>query len=788
MKRLIKLMAIALCMMLVLSTALASVFALSMNGVSLAADKDTEKATDQADTKAPLFKDESVYVIANADGSIQKIIVSDWIRNNAKADTIVDTANLDHIENVKGDETFTLNADGMRVWETKGKDLYLKGEGKEPLPVEMKLSYFLDGKLTDPEDLIGKSGEITIRFDYTNNQYEVVEIDGKKEKIYVPFMMMTGMLLDNEKFSDISVTNGKVISDGDRTIVAGIALPGLQQTLGVKRSDIEIPEYFEIKAHTDSFALNSTVTIATNSLLNGLNTKDFDKLSGVKKDLKKLDDAMNQLISGSSTLYNGLATLLEKSSELTTGIDQLYAGAEQLSDGAAQVDDGAGELHSGAEQLSVGAIQLSDGADELAGGAIELDEGSAQVDDGAGQLEGGLETLTDNNDALTQGGDQTFASLLATARKGLVDQGLDVPEMTQDNYEQVLDALIDGLSEDKVREQAEAVARDKVTAAVEANRETVKAAVTDAVRQNVQTQVESAVRAQVTEAVLAAMSYTVDAYNAAVEAGLVDEVTQAQITAAIDNQMAAQETQTTINNLVDQNMKSDQVKAQIDQNTEAQISALIDQNMQGEEVQNGINDAVAKAKAGVKSIQDLKAQLNNYKKFNTGIKSYTKGVESAKNGAKQLKSGTKQLKGGTGQLKSGAGQLSGGAEQLEIGSIQLSEGSGQLKSGTEQLSSGANELKNGIFTLKDGVPALVDGVTKLKNGSMQLSDGLKQFNEQGISKIVKLMDNDLGKVAVRLKAAVDVSKRYKSYSGLTKDMDGEVKFIYKTPDLAKEDK
>ena len=766
MKRLIKLMSIALCMLLVLSTALASVFALSMNGVSLT-DTEEYDESERADTDAKLFKDESVYVIANADGTVEKIIVSDWIQNNAKADTITDVAKLDNIENVKSDETFTMNADGMRVWETKGKDLYLKGEGKEPLPVDMQLSYFLDGKLIDPADLVGKSGDVTIRFDYTNNQYETVEIDGKKERIYVPFLMLSGLMLDSEKFSNITVTNGKIISDGDRTIVAGIAFPGMQQDLGLKKNDIDIPDYFEIKAHTEDFELNSTVTIATNGLFKQFDTKDFNKLSSVKKNLGKLESSMKALIDGSSTLYNGLGTLLESSSTLTDGVNALYTGAQQL---------------------SVGAIQLSDGAVELSDGAGELDDGSSELDKGAGQLKSGLEQLSTNNKALTQGSDQTFQAILNTAKNSLTEQGLAVGDLTPDNYAQVLNGLIENLSEDKVREQATAVAREKVEAAVEENREAIVTGVTTAVRQNVQAEVEAGVRAEVKKAVLETMSLTPEAYDAAVEAGQIDEATQTTVTTAIDNQMASNDTQATIATLVDQNMGSDNVKALIDNNVTQQINTLIEQNMKSDEVQNGIAEAIAKAKEGVKSIQGLKAQLDNFKKFNTGLKTYTNGVQSASNGSKDLKNGTKQLKTGTGQLKDGAEQLSGGAQEIKIGTIRLSDGSGELKSGTGQLKNGAHELTDGILTLKNGVPALVDGVTKLKDGSMQLSEGLKTFNSEGISKIVNLMNNDLGKVATRLKAVIDVSKNYKSYSGLTEEMDGEVKFIYKTADLSKDEK
>ena len=760
MKRLVKLMSIALCLLMVLSAALAGVFALSMNGVSLASLADSNSGADkEADTDAPLYKDESVYVIAGADGTVEKIIVSDWIRNNDHRDTITDFANLENIENVKGDETFTLDENNMRVWNANGKDLYIKGESKEALPVDVKLTYCLDGSVIDPHDLVGKSGEVTIRFDYTNNQYETVEIDGEQEKIYVPFLMMSGMILDGSKFTDVSVTNGKILSDGSRSIVAGVAFPGLQQSLGIKKSDIQIPSYFEVKAHVEDFELSTTVTIATNGIFNKLDTKDFDKLDDLKKDMKKLEDAMTQLTDGSSQLYDGLATLLEKSSELTDGIDQLYDGAAQLSDGASELDDGAGQLSDGASQLSDGVIQLSDG--------------TVKLDMGAVQLSGGLSTLTENNDALTQGSDLTFSSILATAQKALTDQGIDVPTLTPQNYAKVLEGLMDNLSEENVRKQAEAVAREKVTAAVEARRETVEAAVTAQVQQNVQAQAEAGVRAQVTQAVLESLGYTVDAYNAAVDAGLVDETTQAQVNGAIDAQMASEQVQATIDNLVEQNMQSDAVQQAIAQNTEAQINTVIEQQMQGEEVQKGIGDAVAKAKAGVQSIKQLKEQLDAYNQFNSGLKAYTSGVESASDGASQL--------------SSGASQLSSGASQLKTGSSELADGAKELKSGTSQLADGAKELLDGILTLKNGVPTLVSGVTQLKDGSMQLSDGLKQFNEEGIEKLVKLMDNDLGKLAARFKAIVDVSKHYKSFTGLTDDMDGEVKFIYKTADLSKND-
>ena len=736
MKRLIKLMSIILCLAIALSTSLMGVFALSLKGVSLKSDDD--KAT--AD-EAPLFKEETVYVMAKADGTVDKIIVSDWIKNNGHADVIKDVATLGDIENVKTDASFTMDSENMRVWQANGEDLYIQGEGTTPLPVDLSLTYSLDGKVVTPDEIAGKSGDVTIRFDYTNNQYENVEIDGKKERIYVPFFMLSGLFLDSSSFSNVHVTNGKVVSDGDRIIVAGIAFPGLQHDLGIERDTVDIPDYFEITAHTDNFQLGTTVTIAANGLFDEIDADKIDSVKDLNDSLDKLDSAMSALIDGSSELYSGLNTLLDSSGTLTSGVDAIYEGSQQLNNGAAQVNSGAGALENGAASLNSGSISL---------------------DNGALDLYSGLNTLDLNSSKLTDGSNTTFSALLSTARASLQSAGLDVPELTKDNYASVLNQLVGNLSDDKVKAKATATAKEKVTESVEANRDAVTAAVTAAVRETVEAQVTAGVHDQVTAAVISNLGYTVEEYNAAVEAGMIDEATQAQVTAAIESQMNSESTQSTITSLTDENMQSDAVQATIASNTDAKIQSLIEENMQSDEVQKAISDALASAKAGREKITALKTQLDSYGTFDSGLKDYTDGVGSAAGGASQLHSGTSAL-------RSGAADLSAGATQLH--------------SGTQSLSEGASELASGVFTLKNGVPALTEGVTLLRDGAMTLNEGLKTFNTEGISKITSLKDSDLGKIAARLKATADVAKHYQSYSGLTDEMDGEVKFIYKTEEI-----
>ena len=679
-------------------------------------------------------KDETVYVLAGSDGSVKKIIVSDWIKNMEGDVSIADKSTLNDLEIVKGDSSYVMNQNNMLTWDAEKRDVYYQGSSKKALPVDMSVTYKLDGKVISATELAGKSGKVTIRFDYKNNQYETVLINDEKKDIYVPFAMLTGVELDDEKFSNVEVTNGKVVNDGTRTIVAGLAFPGLQQDLGIDKDKLEIPDYVEITADVKDFALGMTVTIATNDIFSNF---DSDKLNSYdfKGSITELSDGMNKLLDGSSELYDGLNTLLDKSNELVEGVNLLADGAAALYDGSAALDDGA-------EQIKSGLAELSDG----------------------------LDTLASNNSDLTGGAEQVFDSLLSTVTSQVRSAGISIPDLTISNYSDVLNGVIDSLDETNVYNQA----LDTVTAAVEANRDLIKQKVTEAVREQVKAKVTDAVREQVassvTEAVreqvssqviLAAANMSKEDYDAAVSAGYITEDVQAQINAAIDAQMAGNDIIALINNkieeqmqsedianmieaMTDEQMQSEEIQNTISENVELQIQKAISENMASDEVQSKLQAA----SEGVKQIISAKASLDSYNSFYLGIIQYTDGVSAASAGAYSLYCGSSELKDGTASLKDGA-----------------------------------EALYNGVLELKDGMPALIDGVTALRDGSMELSDGLKKLNDDGIQKIIDLVEGDLDVTVENLNATIEVAKKYNNYSGISSAMDGKVKFIYRTEEI-----
>ena len=730
------------------------------------------KTADAAADSKRFSKEETVYVIAGADGTPQKVIVSDWIKNPQKAKTIADKSNLKDIENTKGDETYTINEKKLVEWGADGNDIYYKGTSSEQLPVGVSIRYELDGAPIAPKDLGGKSGRLKMTFSYTNRQAEEVTINGKKEKIYVPFVMLTGMMLDNEKAGNVTVSNGKVINDGSRTYVAGFALPGMQESLGLDKDKIKLPDTVEVTADVRDFELATTLTVAANQVFNDIDTAKLDKKTDeLKKKLGELTDGVNKLADGTSQLYSGLSTLLDKSGELIDGVKELYSGAEQLKDGSAALAKGAGDLSDGAEKLDGGVAALQSGAGKLQSGAGDLAGGAGQLDDGVatlqgyiGTLAGGLSQISANSSTLVSGARQVFQTLLAEADKQIAAAGLSADSLTIDGYADTLNALTEQLSDENAQKLAYQTAYKTVSATVNSQRGVIRQAV------------EAQVKKQVTDGVLAAagLGLDSDSYDAAVAAGQVSEEVQMQVSGAIASQMA--------------NMDET-----IDAETDAQTASLIETNMQSDEVQAQIAEGVQKAAGGRRSLQALKAQLDSYSGFYYGIISYTDGVDQANAGAQEILGGTVSLKDGAQSLADGAGQLKGGTKELKSGADTLKAGSAQLKDGADALHSGAVtldggmlQLYNGIGTLNSGAGALLDGVTQLENGAQQLDAGMQKLKKEGVDALVKAADGDLTSLADRAKAMIRASKKYQSFSGLGDNTDGKVDFIFKTDAVKKE--
>ena len=213
----------------------------STTGSSKDADDIADKLMDSVSLKDnDADKDESVYLISDANGNVNKTIVVDHLKNKDKKDTLEDASNLSDIENVKGKEKFTQSGDKL-TWQAGGKDIYYQGTATAEPPVTQKVTYYLDDKEISPEDLAGKSGKVKIRFDYTNNTTFTETVNGEQQTVSVPFAAVTALVL-GDGFKNVEVTNGKVEANDTTNVVLGYALPGLKDSLGIKDEDLDDDE------------------------------------------------------------------------------------------------------------------------------------------------------------------------------------------------------------------------------------------------------------------------------------------------------------------------------------------------------------------------------------------------------------------------------------------------------------------------------------------------------------------------------------------------------------------
>ena len=405
--------------------------------VTAEADSTTDSSKDADDIADKLMdsvslkdndadKDESVYLISDANGNVNKTIVVDHLKNKDKKDTLEDASNLSDIENVKGKEKFTQSGDKL-TWQAGGKDIYYQGTATEEPPVTQKVTYYLDGKEISPEDLAGKSGKVKIRFDYTNTTSYTETVNGEKQTVSVPFAAITGLVL-GDGFENIEVTNGKAEVSDSSSVVLGYALPGLKDSLGIKDKDLDgdvnIPEYMEMTADVENFSMPAAMTFVVNASdyvsTDGIDTSDLDDMINDLKDAStQLQDGSKTLAEGTDTLADGLSTLQSKLGTFASGVGTLQSGLKTYTDGVSTLSGGLNTLGNSTGALVSGADKLNSGAGQLASGSATLKDGLKSYTDGASELQAGINKLYNTLDAgLT---DKQKAKIQKTAVENVQD-------------------------------------------------------------------------------------------------------------------------------------------------------------------------------------------------------------------------------------------------------------------------------------------------------------------------------------------------------------------------------
>ena len=279
----------------------------------------------------PVFaasKSETVYSNLDSNGKAYKTIVSTQLTNEDKLNEITDISNLLNIENTNGDETFKKEGNQI-VWDSNGNNIYYKGESDKQLPVECKITYELNGEEISAEELKGKSGNVKIKINYTNNEKHIVSINGKQVTMYTPFIIVAGTKIDNAKNKNIQITNGKIVDNGESTLAVGIAMPGMQENIGISKSKIDIPEEIEISMETEDFEMGNIIAVVA---VKGIDEDLTSDLNSMYSQINELANASNEILAGANQLKEGTSELVSGVDQLKDGTGAAYAGSKQIKD------------------------------------------------------------------------------------------------------------------------------------------------------------------------------------------------------------------------------------------------------------------------------------------------------------------------------------------------------------------------------------------------------------------------------------------------------------------------
>lgn len=623
-------------------------------------------------------KEETVYVVADANGNPQQTIVENWLKNADGSDGLTDKTNLTDIENTKGDEDYTENADGTITWNAGGSDIYYQGKTDKELPVDVHVTYELDGREVTPEELAGASGHVVITFSYTNNTARQTVVDGKSCTIYQPYVMVSGLLLDNDKASNVTVTNGKTVNDGDRTVVVGMAMPGLTESLGladVADGKIDVPEDVTVEADVTDFSLLTTLTLASGDALKELGLDDVADLDDLESKIDELTDGSTKLVDGTSEFSDYMGQLSDAAGQLNDGATDVDTYMNALSDGLSTLQsavtglpDGASKLLAGTEALSAALKSGYTGSDSSKYGVYEavsaIADGTSAISNAASGIMNGASTVSN-----------TAGQIAAGAVSG------DTSSADKYGIYEAAGAVKEGLAE--AAQTLGASLQDAGAALTQAN--TYSQQASDVLSQVLQTGVN------LTDAQKTALQGAMQAIGGseAYVSGVQEKLGSASLdlstaTAALDSiQTGAQTIQYAANLIATGAVSGDTTSAD----------------------KYGIYEAAAAVKAGADSLNAAAKQVM------TGIDTMTNDQNLG------------AIIAGLEDLTSQSGTLIGAVNTLTDGASSLSDGTGTLASGMSDADDAVKQLYESSLELKDGMAQLdsdgIQQIADLVNGDLE---------------------------------------------------------------------
>ena len=630
----------------------------------------------------PVFaysKDETVYTKANANGSSYQTIVSEHLKNSDNAELLKDMSTLLNIKNTNGDEEASQNGTSLE-WKTSGNDIYYQGNTDKELPLDCSIKYELNGEEIAPNDLIGKSGNVKITIEYTNREERFVNINGKSEKMYVPFVVMAGTMLDNTKMKNIEVTNGKVLDNGQKTVVVGLACPGLIESLGLEDEDLPDLNKVEISFEATDFEMENIMSYATPKIFDDADISAMDKLDEVYSQINDLKSASTQLVEGAKTLQDGTEEYVSKSTEFADGLETFNQGINTATNSYNKIDEGIDSVNSNISKLNKGASDLSDGLNSLQTGV------SAGKEQAVSSLEKSSKTLSAGIEQIIAGKDQEVETI---KEQVIENANSKLAEGLKTGISSAVSSAIDSTMEKKMASIKKEILADETLTKEE------KLAIQKALSSiSISDTEKQAMSKQIGTAIDSAVAQTTKAQEAGLDA-------------------------------INDNEKG--VKAGL--------------NTLKTQAESSIKSGISEISSGFDAITDGTTELiAGSNELKNGTSTLSQGTSKLQTGVSTLASGSKELKTGLSTLNTSSDKLNSANKQLLEGASTISDGAKTLAEGISEFD---KEGINKIVSMVNGdVKDLQTRVEKLQDLANEYdSFAGKDEEAEGTTKFIFVVDS-----------------------------------------------
>lgn len=711
-------------------------------------------------------KDETVYSKVNQKGENYSTIVSEKISNDNNSDLLEDITNLLNIENTNGEETFERSGDKI-IWKSNGNKIQYQGTADKELPVQMNIKYELDGNEISADEIAGKSGKVKVTIKYINNDVHDVKVNGRWTKMYTPFVAIAGTIIDNKNNENITVTSGKIVDNGNRTVVAGIAMPGMKESLNIKSNDIEIPDTIEIAMDAKDFEMGNIMTYVTPKILEEDDLKILDDVGKIYSKVNELQNASVQLVDGSKAIQDGATKLNTGISMLTgelTGVIKQYETVKMQTSNKEAVKQQIAVILK--QEINKMLPSIQDGAKLEAQNAIknhktELE--NAVVDTSmkytTKAINEKIAEIQKQGGILTEKQEQILVNAIAKDIEEVYKNAMNDPQINA-----YITELVKAIKTENAKMQAAIKENSKKAVSNEINN--AKQAISKATPE------------------ILAKKYSKEIASIK-KVGPKDETGKPTITDMQALQMIGvvsnstlTEVESTINNKIDNISVNDTITSEIETKIDAMISEYVaniskqvaDKFTGGNtEILNKYEEAMMKQIAN-----SLKDQLLNDKVLQTyGSKAkeeLNKIIDKvAEDTAGDLaKTYTETIANEIAENLIDK-QLSGETANTIIDQ--------ELNKYEKIISKKLAEVDVKVGELELALPQLTEGSEALENGSKELSDGMNKFNEEAIKKLVGYVNSDVKDLTERVKALKTLAEEYNTFTMINNEDQGNVKFI-----------